>query len=58
MRDQWQIPQLSVLTGTDKDALQSIFRSLQAEVERLNSRITDLERAAMSPKGFREQKGY
>lgn len=58
MKQSWQIPQLSVLTGTDKDALQSIFRSLQVEVERLNSRINELEQAMANPKGYREQKGY
>lgn len=54
----WSLPQLSVLAGSDKDALQSIFRSIQAEVERLNSRINELERMVASPKGYREQKGY
>ena len=56
----WQIPFLSVLTGTDKDALQSIFRSVQEEIGRLNKRIEFLESRANSskPSNYGEQKGY
>ena len=39
----WQPPFLSVLSGTDKDALQSIFRSLQSELERMGKEIEDLK---------------
>ena len=39
----WQTPFLSVLIGTDKDALQRIFTSLQQELERLDSKIQSLE---------------
>lgn len=56
----WQTPHLSVLTGTDKDALQSIFRSLQEEIERLNKRIQFLESSmnGRKPNNYGEQKGY
>lgn len=39
----WQTPFLSVLSGTDKDALQAIFRSLQGELERLSQEIEGLK---------------
>lgn len=39
----WQTPFLSVLTGTDKDALQLIFTSLQEELQRIEMAITKLE---------------
>jgi hypothetical protein len=32
----WTIPNLSLLAGSDKDALQTIFVSLQKEIEKLN----------------------
>jgi hypothetical protein len=40
----FRLPQLSVLKSVDKDTLQSIFISLQAEIERLNKRISELEK--------------
>lgn len=54
----WQTPHLSVLTGTDKDALQSIFISLQSEIARLNKRIEFLESRVngMKPSNYGEQK--
>jgi uncharacterized protein YlxW (UPF0749 family) len=55
--DRWNTPFLSVLTGTDKDALQQIFTSLQAELGRLNRRIADLENA-INPNVSKERKGY
>jgi hypothetical protein len=39
----WNSPFLSTLSGTDKDALQSIFRSLQAELERMGKEMDDLK---------------
>lgn len=54
----WQTPFLSVLSGTDKDALQAIFRSLQGELERLNQRIASLEANGANPSKYGEQKGY
>lgn len=39
----WQTPFLSVLNGTDKDALQAIFGSLTKELERLSREIDDLK---------------
>lgn len=54
----WQTPYLSVLSGTDKDALQAIFRSLQGELERLNNRIAFLEANGAKPNKYGEQKGY
>jgi hypothetical protein len=43
MNNGWQTPFLSVLTGTDKDALQRIFSSLQAELARLQTEIDILK---------------
>jgi len=40
----WNIPNLSTLTGTDKDALQTIFVSLQKEIEKLNKEISELKK--------------
>ena len=40
----WSIPNLSTLTGTDKDALQTIFVSLQKEIEKLNKEIYELKK--------------
>lgn len=39
----WQTPFLSVLVGTDKDALQRIFTSLQEELQRIETAIKVLE---------------
>jgi len=39
----WQTPFLSVLSGTDKDALQAIFSSLTKELERLSREIETLK---------------
>jgi hypothetical protein len=47
MNNDWQTPLLSVLTGTDKDALQRIFSSLQAELSRMQQEI-DLLKSANS----------
>jgi hypothetical protein len=47
MQNGWQTPFLSVLTGTDKDALQRIFSSLQVELSRLQEEI-DLLKSANS----------
>lgn len=55
--DSWSTPFLSVLTGTDKDALQQIFSSLQSELARLNRRIAALENNA-NPTNFKERKVY
>ena len=40
----YRIPQLSVLRSADKDTLQSIFVSLQAEIERINKKLEELEK--------------
>jgi hypothetical protein len=40
----WTIPNLSLLIGTDKDALQTIFVSLQKEIEKLNKEISELKK--------------
>jgi hypothetical protein len=39
----WQTPFLSVLAGSDKDALQLIFTSLQEELQRIEMSIKKLE---------------
>ena len=39
----WSPPFLSVLKSDDKDALQSIFRSLQSELEKMGKEIQDLK---------------
>ena len=41
--DMWQPPFLSVLSSSDKDALQSIFRSLQTELDKMAKEIEDLK---------------
>ena len=43
LANMWQPPFLSVLSSSDKDALQSIFRSLQSELERMGKEIEDLK---------------
>jgi len=43
MKVGWQTPFLSVLVGTDKDALQRIFSSLQAELARMQTEIDILK---------------
>ena len=40
----FQIPQVTLLKSVDKDYLHSIFTNLQAEIERLNKRISELEK--------------
>lgn len=40
----WMVPQVTLLKSVDKDYLQSIFVSLQAEIERLTKRIEELEK--------------
>jgi len=40
----WMVPQVTLLKSVDKDYLQSIFVSLQTEIERLNKRIEELEK--------------
>jgi len=54
----WSTPLKSVLIGTDKDALQQIFSSLEAELGRLNRRLSELENSSAEPNVFKEQKGY
>ncbi len=49
----WQTPFLSVLSGSDKDSLQAIFRSLQAELERLDSQIEALKTEVSKKNGGR-----
>jgi Skp family chaperone for outer membrane proteins len=39
----WNPPFLSVLNSSDKDALQSIFRSLQSELDKMAEEIKDLK---------------
>jgi len=39
----WQPPFLSVLNSSDKDALQSIFRSLQTELAKMAKEIEELK---------------
>lgn len=40
----FKLPQVTLLSSVDKDYLQSIFVALQAEIERLNKRIDELEK--------------
>lgn len=40
----YKIPQLSVLKSADKDTLQSIFVSLQVEIERITKKLEELEK--------------
>jgi hypothetical protein len=40
----FKLPQITVLKSVDKDALQSIFVSLQAEIERINKKLNELEK--------------
>jgi len=42
----WINPHLSVLKGSDKDTLQSIFLSLQAELSKMEKQINKLVDAA------------
>ena len=44
----FKLPQITVLKSADKDALQSIFVSLQAEIERINKRLNELEKVKSS----------
>jgi hypothetical protein len=55
--ERWSTPFLSVLKGTDKDALQQIFTSLQAELGRLTARIGALEAEARNTNKIKEQRG-
>lgn len=54
----WNVPYLSVLTGTDKDALQQIFTSLSAELGRMAARIEALEEQSRNSNKIKEQRGY
>lgn len=56
MNNGWQTPFLSVLTGTDKDALQRIFTSLQSELARMQTEIDVLKERNMFK--YKEQTGY
>jgi hypothetical protein len=56
MKVGWQTPFLSVLTGTDKDALQRIFSSLQAELGRMQNEIDVLK--DRNTLGYKEQTRY
>lgn len=40
----WSIKSLSLLKSVDKNVLQNIFVSLQAEIERLEREINELKR--------------
>ena len=40
----FKLPQITVLKSVDKDTLQSIFVSLQAEIERINKKLNELEK--------------
>ena len=55
--ERWSTPFLSVLKGTDKDALQQIFTSLQAELGRLTARIGVLEAESRNTNKIKEQRG-
>jgi len=44
----FKITQLSVLKSVDKDTLQSIFVSLQAEIERITKRLEELEKKTVN----------
>lgn len=55
--ERWGTPFLSVLKGSDKDVLQQIFTSLQAELGRLNARIGALEAEARNANKIKEQRG-
>jgi|APGre2960657444_1045066.scaffolds.fasta_scaffold1134587_1 hypothetical protein len=52
----WNSPFLSTLSGTDKDALQSIFSSLRGELERLQLEIDGLK--SKPENKFKEQTRY
>ena len=52
----WNSPFLSTLSGTDTDALQSIFSSLRGELERLQLEIDDLKNKPANK--FKEQTRY
>lgn len=54
----WSTPLKSVLVSADKDALQQIFVSLEAEITRLTRRIEALEGAVQNPNKYKEQKVY
>jgi hypothetical protein len=54
----WSTPFLSVLKSDDKDALQQIFTSLEAEITRLNRRIDILEGSVQNPNKYKERKVY
>jgi hypothetical protein len=56
MNNGWQTPFLSVLTGTDKDALQRIFSSLQAELSRMQAEIDVLKNR--NTLNYKEQTRY
>lgn len=51
----WTTPFLSVLSGTDKDALQRIFVSLQEELARLEREIAVLKGQVTKPNKYGEQ---
>lgn len=57
MNSPWSTPYLSLLTSTDKDVLQQIFVSLQAELVTLNRRVVELE-TAMKSNVSKEQARY
>lgn len=54
----WTTPFLSVLSSTDKDALQRIFVSLQEELARLEREIETLKGQVIKPNKYGEQKRY
>lgn len=54
----WSAPLKNVLISTDKDALQQIFTSLEAEMVRLTRRIEILEGELQNPNKYKERKVY
>lgn len=54
----WSTPFKSVLVSADKDVLQQIFVSLEAEITRLSRRIEVLEGELQNPNKYKERKVY
>jgi hypothetical protein len=45
MKQQFTLPQINAIVGSDKDVLQTIFRAVQSEITRLREEIDNLKRA-------------